>query len=187
MVKKVKSCVFISGDGTNLYSILKSSRNYSFPITIELIISNNINAKGLIYAKKYDIPFKIFNSSDQKVFEKKCLVELKKKKISFLCLAGFMKILSNNFIKSFGYKIINIHPSLLPKFKGLNTHKRVLIKKEKYTGCTVHYVSSKLDSGNIIMQKKISIKKNETLKSLKKKVLVYEHKLYPEAIRYVFK
>ena len=98
-----------------------------------------------------------------------------------------MKILSNNFIKSFGYKIINIHPSLLPKFKGLNTHKRVLIKKEKYTGCTVHYVSSKLDSGNIIMQKKISIKKNETLKSLKKKVLVYEHKLYPEAIRYVFK
>ncbi len=167
MVKKVKSCVFISGNGTNLYSIIKSSRDYSFPIKIELIISNNNN--------------------NQKIFEKKCLIELKKREIGFLCLAGFMKILSNNFIKTFGYKIINIHPSLLPKFKGLNTHKRVLIKKEKYTGCTVHYVSSKLDSGNIIMQKKILIKKNETLKSLKKKVLVHEHKLYPEAIRCVFK
>jgi len=167
VVKKVKSCVFISGNGTNLYSIIKSSRDYSFPIKIELIISNNNN--------------------NQKIFEKKCLIELKKREIGFLCLAGFMKILSNNFIKTFGYKIINIHPSLLPKFKGLNTHKRVLIKKEKYTGCTVHYVSSKLDSGNIIMQKKILIKKNETLKSLKKKVLVHEHKLYPEAIRCVFK
>jgi formyltetrahydrofolate-dependent phosphoribosylglycinamide formyltransferase len=187
VVKKVKSCVFISGNGTNLYSIIKSSRDYNFPIKIELIISNNNNAKGLVYAKKYNIPFKIFNSANQKIFEKKCLIELKKRKIGFLCLAGFMKILSNNFIKTFGYKIINIHPSLLPKFKGLNTHKRVLIKKEKYTGCTVHYVSSKLDSGNIIMQKKILIKKNETLKSLKKKVLVHEHKLYPEAIRCVFK
>ena len=98
-----------------------------------------------------------------------------------------MKILSKNFINNFGYKILNIHPSLLPKFKGLETHKRVLNSKEKFTGCTVHYVTSKLDSGNIIMQKKIKISENETEYSLKKRVLIQEHKLYPEAIRSLFK
>ena len=82
---------------------------------------------------------------------------------------------------------VNIHPSLLPKFKGLNTHKRVLKNKEKYAGCTVHYVNYKLDSGNIILQKKIFIKNNDTVKSLKKRVLIQEHKLYPEAIRSIFK
>ena len=98
-----------------------------------------------------------------------------------------MKILSKNFINNFGYKIINIHPSLLPKFKGLDTHKRVLKNKEKYTGCTVHYVNSKLDSGNIISQKKILIKSNETENSLKKRVLLQEHKLYSKTIRLIFK
>ena len=98
-----------------------------------------------------------------------------------------MKVLSNNFIKNFGYKIINIHPSLLPKYKGLNTHKRVLKNKEKYSGCTVHFVTTKLDSGKIILQKKISIEKNETERSLKKKILVQEHKLYPQSIISVFK
>ena len=98
-----------------------------------------------------------------------------------------MKILSQNFIKSFKYKILNIHPSLLPKFKGIDTHKRVLKNKEKYTGCTVHYVTPKLDSGNIILQKKVLIKKNETENTLRGRVLEQEHKLYPEAIRLVFK
>ena len=98
-----------------------------------------------------------------------------------------MKILSKNFIKKFSYKIINIHHSLLPKYKGLYTHRRVIKNKEKYTGCTVHYVNSKLDSGNIILQKKIMIKKNDNEESLKKRVLIEEHKLYPEAIITVFK
>ena len=187
MVKKIKSCVFISGNGSNLKSIILNSRDYNFPIKIELIISNNMSANGLKYAIKYNIPFKFFSSCSQNLFEKKCLLELKKREIRFLCLAGFMKILSNNFIKSFGHKIVNIHPSLLPKFKGLNTHKRVLKNKEKYTGCTVHYVTSKLDSGSIILQKRILIKKNETEKSLREKVLRQEHKLYPEAIKSVFK
>ena len=98
-----------------------------------------------------------------------------------------MKILSNNFIKSFGYKIINIHPSLLPKYKGLNTHKRVLKSEDKYSGCTVHLVTSKLDSGKIILQKKILIDKKETEKSLKSKILRQEHKLYPQSIISVFR
>ena len=186
MVRKIKSCVFISGSGTNLYSLIKSSREYNFPITISLIISNNIKAKGLFFAKRYGIPSKFFSSVDQKKFERNCLLEMKKRKITFLCLAGFMKILSNNFIKKFRYNIINIHPSLLPKFKGLNTHERVIKNKEKFSGCTVHFVNSKLDSGKIILQKKVFVEKNETINSLRNKVLRQEHKLYSEAIRKLF-
>ena len=136
MVNKISACVFISGNGSNLNSIIKSSRDYNFPIKIRLIISNNTNAKGRYIAKKYGIPYKSFSSKNQRNFERNCLTEIKKRKIKFLCLAGFMQILSKNFIKDFGYKIINIHPSLLPKFKGLETHKRVLKSGDKYSGCT---------------------------------------------------
>ena len=187
MVNKIRSCVFISGNGTNLKSIIKNSRDYNFPIKIELIISNSIKAKGLKLAKKYGIPSKCFPYDNQKKFERNSLHEIKKRKIKFLCLAGFMKILSKNFIRNFGHKIINIHPSLLPKFKGLNTHKRVLKRKAKYSGCTVHFVSPKLDSGKIILQKRVLISKNETEDSLKKKILIQEHKIYPRSIISIFK
>ena len=187
MVNKVRSCVFISGNGSNLKSIIKNSRDYSFPIKIELIISNNIKAKGLKIAKKYSIPYKFFSSKNQKMFERHCLFEIKKRKIKFLCLAGFMKVLSNNFIRAFGHKIVNIHPSLLPKYKGLNTHKRVLKSKEKYSGCTVHFVTPKLDSGKIISRKKILIDKNETENSLKRKILKQEYKLYSQSIISIFR
>ena len=183
MVKKIKSCAFISGNGTNLNSLIKSSRDYTFPIKIELVISNNINAKGLNFAKKYSIPYKIFSTKNLKKFERKSLHEIKKRKIKFLCLAGFMQILSKNFIKSFGHKILNIHPSLLPKYKGLDTHKKVLKNKEKYSGSTVHLVTAKLDSGKIILQKRIAISKNENEKTLEKKILKIEHQLYPKAIK----
>ena len=98
-----------------------------------------------------------------------------------------MKILSRNFIKNFGYQIINIHPSLLPKFKGLNTHKRVLKSKEKYSGCTVHFVTPRLDSGKIILQKRVLISENETENSLREKILRQEHKIYPQSIISIFK
>ena len=186
MVKRINTCVFISGYGSNLKSIINSTRDYQFPIKIKLVISNSSNAFGLKYAKKYNIPFKFFSSKNKNFFERNCLLELRKQNIKFLCLAGFMKILSKRFIKDFKYKIINIHPSLLPKFKGLNTHKRVLEHKETYTGCTVHYVTPTLDSGNIILQKKILIKENETKYSLKKRVLKQEHLIYPKAIRSIF-
>ena len=186
MVKKIKTCVFISGNGSNLNSIIKSSRDYNFPAKIELIISNNERAKGIEFARKYGIFYKFLSSKNQKTFERNALHELKKRKIKFICLAGFMKILSNDFINEFGHIIINIHPSLLPKYKGLNTHKRVLKNKEKYSGCTVHFVNSKLDSGKIILQKKVKISKNETESSLAKKILAQEHKLYPKAILKVF-
>jgi len=187
VVNKTKCAVFVSGKGSNLKSILKNSREYNFPISINLIISNKKKSGGLNLAKKYGISYKYFSSKNLSIFEKNCLNEIKRKKIKFLCLAGFMKILSKNFIKNFKNGVINIHPSLLPKFKGLNTHKRVLKSKEKYSGCTVHYVNSNLDSGKIILQKKVLIEGNDTEKTLKNKILKQEHKLYSQAIISIFR
>ena len=184
--KRVRTAVFISGTGSNLKSLIKFSKLKKSPLSINIIISNNPRAKGLLYGKIYKIKKRIFNFKKKNLAEKKILEELDKNKISLICLAGFMKILSKNFIKRFKGKILNIHPSLLPKFKGLNTHERAIINKEKYSGCTVHYVNSKLDSGKIIIQKRVKIKKNETPKTLAKKILLQEHKLYPAAILKIF-
>ena len=181
-LKKTKSAVFISGTGSNLKNLIKFSNKKNSPISIKLIISNNKKAKGLKYSNQYKIEKKIMNFKNNKTTEKKILKILLKKKINFICLAGFMKILSKNFIKNFNGKIINIHPSLLPKYKGLNTHQRAIKNKEKFSGCTVHYVTSKLDSGKIILQKKIRIKKNDTAYSLQKRILKEEYKIYPKAI-----
>ena len=183
---KIRTAVFISGTGSNLKSLVKFSKSNNSPITIEFIISNNSKAKGLGYAKTYKIKKKVLNFNNKNIDDNKLLSVLKKNKIEMICLAGFMKILSRNFIKKFNGKILNIHPSLLPKYKGLNTHKRVLKNKEKFSGCTVHFVNSRLDSGKIILQKKVKISKNETEFSLSKKILVQEHKLYPKAILKVF-
>jgi len=184
--KKIKTAVFISGTGSNLKNLIKFSKLKKSPIIINLILSNKSKAKGLRFAKIFKIKKKIFNFDEKRINEEKILTLLKKDKIDLICLAGFMKILSKNFIKNFKGKILNIHPSLLPKFKGLNTHLRAIKNNEKYSGCTVHYVNSKLDSGKIILQKKIKIKKNDTPLSLAKRILAEEHKLYPKAILKVF-
>ncbi len=185
-LKKIKTAVFISGRGTNLKSLIKFSKKKNSPIIIEKIITNNIKSYGLNYARKYNIDKKIFNFKNKSIAEKKILKLLKINKISLICLAGFMKILSKKFLKSFSGKVINIHPSLLPKYKGLNTHERVIKNNEKYSGCTVHYVNEKLDSGKIIMQKRVKILKNDTIYSLKKRILKNEHRLYPVAIKKIF-
>jgi len=185
-LNKFKTAVFISGTGSNFKNLIRFSKIKKSPISINLVISNLDTAKGLIHANKFKIKKKIFNFHNIIHTENKILTLLKKEKIKFICLAGFMKILSKNFIKRFDGKIINIHPSLLPKYKGLNTHHRALINGDKFTGCTVHYVTEKLDSGKIIMQKKIKIDDKDTLISLTKKVLKQEHKLYPAAIMKIF-
>jgi len=184
--KKVKTAVFISGNGSNLRSLVRFSKNRKSPISVDLIISDNPKAKGLKFGKINKIKRKVFNLKKKKKIENLILSLLKKHEIKIICLAGFMKILSKNFISKFRGKILNIHPSLLPKYKGLNTHQRVLDNNEKYSGCTVHFVNSKLDSGKIILQKKVKVSKNETKSSLTKKVLVQEHKIYPKAILKVF-
>ena len=185
-LNKIKTAVFISGTGSNLKNLINFSKTKKSPISIDLIISNIIKAKGLRYGNQYKIKKKILNFKNNKIAEKKLLNLLKQNKIQFICLAGFMKILSSKFIKQFNGKIINIHPSLLPRYKGLNTHSRAIQNKDKFTGCSVHYVTEKLDSGKIIIQKKIKILKKDTPKSLAKKVLKQEHKLYPKAILKIF-
>ena len=183
---KIKTAVFISGTGSNLKSLIKFSKLKKSPITIKLIITNNRSAKGLKYGTIFKIQKKIILFKNKNTAEKNILNELEKNKIELVCLAGFLKILSKNFIKNFKGKIFNIHPSLLPKYKGLNTHQRAIENKDKYSGCTVHFVNAKLDSGKIILQKRVSILKKDSPDSLAKKVLAQEHKLYPKAILKIF-
>jgi phosphoribosylglycinamide formyltransferase-1 len=185
-LKKIKTAVFISGAGSNLKNIIKFSKVKQSPISIGIIVSNTNLAKGLKYADQFKIKKKIFDFNNYKETEKKISLLLKKEKIKFICLAGFMKILSKEFINEFDGKIINIHPSLLPKYKGLNTHARAIKNKDKLAGCTVHFVNAKLDSGKIILQKEIKISAKDDPTSLAKKVLKQEHKLYPAAIMKVF-
>ena len=184
--KKIRTAVFISGTGSNLENLIKFSLKKRSPIEIILIISNNTKAKGLKFSKLYKIKKKVYNYDKKKISEKRILKDLKSNEIKLICLAGFMKILSKDFIRNFKGKILNIHPSLLPKYKGLNTHHRAIQNKEKYSGCTVHLVNSKLDSGKIILQKKVKLSKKETPSSLQKKILKHEHILYPKAISKIF-
>ena len=185
-LKKIKTAVFISGTGSNLKNLILFSKIKKSPISIDLIISNTNKAKGLKYADQFNIKKKIFNFQKINIAEKNILLLIKNEKINLICMAGFMKILSKNFIKEFNKKIINIHPSLLPKYKGLNTHQRAISNKDNFAGCTVHYVTAKLDSGKIIMQKKIKVGAKDNSTTLAKKVLKHEHKLYPAAIMKIF-
>ena len=182
---KIKTAVFISGTGSNLKSLIQFSKLKKSPIVIEMIISNNAKSKGLQYANMHKIKKRVFDFKNS-LSEKKIIDELKQNNINLICLAGFMKILSKSFIKNFKGKILNIHPSLLPKYKGLNTHEKAIKNKDKYSGCTVHFVNSRLDSGKIINQKKVKINKFDTPKKLAKKILIQEHKLYPAAIMKIF-
>ena len=185
-LKKVKAAVFISGTGSNLKNLITFSKIKNSPISIDLIFSNTYKAKGLRFSNQFNIKKYVSNFKDSKVSEAKILNLLNKKNIKFICLAGFMKILSKSFIKKFNGKIVNIHPSLLPKYKGLDTHIKAIQNKDVVAGCTVHFVTAKLDSGKIILQKKVKISNKDTPTSLAKKVLRQEHKLYPSAIKKIF-
>ncbi len=185
MVKK-NACIFISGNGSNLNNLIVKSRDYSFPINIKLVICNNKKAPGLNYAKKYSIPYIIIDTKTR-IFENQIIKLLKKYNISLICLAGYMKILSKKFLQNCKKKIINIHPSLLPKFKGLNTFSRVLKNKEKISGCTVHYVDEKLDNGKIILQKSFFIENEDNENNIKFKTQKLEYLTFPEAIIKIYR
>ena len=184
-IDKFNLAVFISGRGSNLKSILDHSFKKNSLYQVKLVVSNKKNAKGLLAIRNKNIKKLVVDFTKSRSLSNKVLVKLKEEKIKLICLAGFMKILPNYFIKSYKGKIINIHPSLLPKYKGLNTHERVALNNEKFTGCTVHYVNKKLDAGKIILQKKIKVKKNESVRSIQKRVLKLEHKTYYKAIKKV--
>ena len=179
---KKNTAVLISGRGSNLRSLIKYSKTKKSLIRIVLVVSDKFNAKGLNYANKSKIDNIVIKYSNRKNFEDRLLKLLKRNNVDLICLAGFMKIISSNFIKKFYKPILNIHPSLLPKYKGLNTHNRVIQNKDKYSGATVHYVNDKLDSGKVILQKKVKVLKSDDVRSLEKKVLKIEHEIYPKAI-----
>ena len=152
----------------------------------KLVVSNNTKAEGLVFAEQNSVETFAFNvekSEDNSIFEERTLHALKEKKIDVICLAGFMKILSENFIKKFSKPILNIHPSLLPSFRGINTHKRVLDAGCLIHGATVHLITKKVDEGPILGQTVIKIKKNSTSQQLEKHLLPQEHFLYKKVLR----
>ncbi len=179
---KYNIAVFISGRGSNLKSIVRYSLKNKTLYKVKVVISNKQKATGLLIAKKMGIENYYVDLTKSKKLGNRVLNILRKNDIKLVCLAGYMKILPAYFVKSYKGKIINIHPSLLPKYKGLNTHKRVIENNEKYTGCTIHYVNRFLDSGKIICQRKVKITKKDSKRSIEKKVLKIEHKMYPKII-----
>ena len=184
----VDVAVLISGNGTNLQSLINSCSDDNFPARIALVISNNPHAKGLIRARAAGIPTKIVNHrhfENRELFEESLHKVLKDNRIKLICLAGFMRILGANFINLWRNRILNIHPSLLPSFKGLHTHERALEAGVLFTGCTVHFVNPELDDGPIIAQAVIAINNDDTPDSLAAKVLIKEHAIYPLALKLV--
>jgi len=171
-------------------SILKSIKKKKIPINPAVVISNKPNAKGLKIAKRLGINTEVIESKDFKgnraQYDKKIIAVLTKYGVSprngLVCLAGFMRIISPQFVKKYKNRIINIHPALLPAFPGLDSQRQAIEHGAKYSGCTVHFVDTKMDSGPIIIQAVIKVKENDTEKSLSKRILKEEHRIYPEAV-----
>ena len=177
----LKIVVLISGKGSNLKAIINKCSKKKVPAKVIAIISNNSTAPGLKLNGKFQ-KIIIDNKLSKKKFERELQNNLKKLKPDLICLAGFIKVLSSFIIKKWKNKIINIHPSLLPSFKGLNAHKKALDKGVKISGCTIHFVDESLDGGPIIAQAATIVDKKMTNKELSVKILKMEHKIYPEVI-----
>ncbi len=182
-MKKLQVAIFISGRGSNLESLIQSSLKKQSLVEVQLVVSNSSKAKGLTIAKKNKIPFIHFIA--RKNFENKVMKHLKN--IDIICLAGFMQVLDSKFVRQWRSRLINIHPSYLPAFKGLNAQDQAIKAKASYSGCSVHYVTAKIDSEKIILQKKVKILKKDNTESLSKKILIEEHKVYPRALQMVAK
>ena len=182
--------ILISGNGSNMLNIIEASKKKLIKSKVATVISNNHLALGIQKASKKGIDVKIINQnkySNLYDFENYLSKYLFKKSVDLICLAGFMKVLSKKFVKKWNNKIINIHPSLLPAFKGLNTHERAIREGVKYSGCTVHFVNEKIDSGKIIDQEIVRVFKSDNAGSLQKKILMKEHKLYIRVLKYLEK
>jgi phosphoribosylglycinamide formyltransferase 1 len=174
-------------------AILKSIKTKKIPINPAVIISNNLDAKGLKIAKKLGVSIEVIESKNFKgsreEYDKRIMIALAKygvtPKNGLVCLAGFMRIISPGFVKKYKNRIINIHPALLPAFPGLNSQKQALDYGAKYSGCTVHFVDTGMDTGQVIIQAVVEIKEKDTEKSLSKKILKEEHRIYSEAVNLI--
>ena len=180
--------ILISGNGSNMLNIVNASKKSIIQSKVVTVVSNNPMALGIQKAKENKINIKVINEKDYEnvsSYENSLSRYLKQKDVNLICLAGFMNVLTKNFVNQWNNKIINIHPSLLPAFKGLKTHRRVLDMKVKFSGCTVHYVNENLDSGKIIDQEVVRILGSDNENTLKKKILMKEHKLYIKVLKYL--
>lgn len=185
---KIKTAVLISGRGSNMLAILKAAQDNEYPAVVEVVISNRPLAKGLEKAedlgiKTLTLDHKAYKSKSE--FEKDLDEILKNLRIQLICCAGFMRILSPWFVNRWKGKLLNIHPSLLPKYKGLNTHKRAINSGDIIHGCSVHFINSELDSGKVILQKRIKILEDDTPQTLSERLLVKELEAYPQALKIV--
>jgi len=186
--QRIRLAVLISGRGSNLQSIIDAAQEPDFPAEIAVVISNKSGALGLERAaeagiKTHVVPHKDYETKEE--FEQALLRTLAPYEVDLICLAGFMRILSPHFIAHWEERLINIHPSLLPDYKGLHTHERVIADKRDTSGCTVHYVVPEMDAGPIIVQKSVPVHADDTPDTLAERVLEQEHIAYPEAIRIV--
>jgi phosphoribosylglycinamide formyltransferase-1 len=182
---KLSVAILISGSGSNMVQLIKSMDD-NHPAFPSIVISNKPNAAGIKKAQDLGIPTQIINENFEKSnglgFEAELTEILNRHEVKIICLAGFMRILSKDFIDVFKGRILNIHPSLLPKYKGLNTHARAIVAKDKFSGCSVHLVTAELDGGPILAQSKVTIERTDTAETLSSKVLKEEHLLYPEVL-----
>ena len=182
---KLSVAILISGSGSNMVQLIKSMDD-NHPAFPSIVISNKPNAAGIKKAQDLGIPTQIlkenFEKSNGLGFEAELTEILNRHEVKIICLAGFMRILSKDFVDVFKGRILNIHPSLLPKYKGLNTHARAIAAKDKFSGCSVHLVTAELDGGPILAQSKVTIERTDTAETLSSKVLKEEHLLYPEVL-----
>ena len=183
---KPRIAILISGGGSNMISLVNAIKYNKINALPAIVISNNSNAAGLDKAADLDIPTRYIDhrkfSGNREAFEKRLNNLLQDEIIDIICLAGFMRILTKSFIDQWNNKILNIHPSLLPKYQGLNTHQRAIDAYDKISGCSVHIVTSELDGGLVLGQRAVDIESTDTAKTLAEKVLIEEHILYPEIL-----
>ncbi|MFM7701990.1 MAG: phosphoribosylglycinamide formyltransferase [Alphaproteobacteria bacterium] len=194
MSKKIRVAILISGRGSNMKALIDACKHPDFPAEISLVISNKADAEGLQYAKANHIPTKIIESKNfskdeigRTQYDKLIFQEITASKIDLICLAGFMRILSKWFVENLANKIINIHPSLLPSFKGANAVLDALKAGVKIAGCTTHFVTQEMDAGPIIMQSSVEVSIEDDFNSLSQKILMHEHKIYPETLKIISK
>ncbi len=186
VVSPIRLVVLISGNGSNLQAIIDEITNHNLPARIVAVISNKADAYGLERAKKAGIEQLVLSHHDfatREQYDEKLKSVIDEYQPDLIILAGFMRILSNKFVEHYSHKMMNIHPSLLPKYKGLNTHQRAIDAGDKEHGCSVHFVTPELDDGPVILQARVEIKDNDTAEALAARVHEQEHKIYPQAIR----
>lgn len=187
-MRSARVAIMISGQGSNMEALINACRVKDFPAEVALVISSRPKAKGLELAKKAKIPTKVIDHTKfetRDAFEAAIQDALKAAGVDLICLAGFMRVLNPSFVHRWRDRMLNIHPSLLPAFKGLHTHERVLEAGVRFTGCTVHFVRPEMDSGPIIIQAAVAIAPDDTPETIGEKVLEFEHLIYPEALRMV--